>query len=64
MPVMHIRNMLVHMAHRGVLMEVGVWLSWCVQVIVRVAVMLVVHMRVGVRHRLVNVLVLVMLGKV
>ena len=27
MPVMHIRNMLVHMAHRGVLMEVGVWLS-------------------------------------
>lgn len=61
--VMHVRDVRVTMLQRLVPMSVGVRLAgWIVRCVV-VLMVLVVHMRVRMLHRLVHMLMLVTLGK-
>jgi hypothetical protein len=62
--VMHVRQVRVRMPYRLVLVKMGVRLAGRVRSAVRVAMVLVVHVRVGVCDRPMNVFVLVMLGQV
>src|SRR5215475_4658004 len=52
------------MAQRLMFMGMGVGFAGRIERIMRVAMMLIMHVRMGVRHRLVNVLMLVMFRKV
>ena len=61
--VMHVRHVWVRVPHRDVPMVVRVRFACGIPRAVGVAMVLVVHMRVGMFHRLMSMLVLVMLGE-
>ena len=61
--MVHVRRMRMGVAHRAMLMEVRVRLARRVERAVRMLMMLIVHMRVRVRHRLVSVFMLVPFGE-
>src|SRR4051794_24794382 len=62
--VMHVRHVRMRVAHRRVLMKMGVRLGGRGHGAVSMAMVLVMDVGVGMRHRAVNVLMLVMLGEV
>jgi hypothetical protein len=66
MPVgmVHVGHMRVRVTHRRMLVEMRVRLAGRIERAVRMAMVLVMNMRMGVRHRLVPVLVRVLLGQV
>jgi hypothetical protein len=61
--MVHVRHVSMRVAHWAVLVKVRVRLARRVECTVRMLMMLVVHMRVCVRHRLVNVFMLVAFGE-
>ena len=61
--MVHVRHVRMRVSHWAVLMEMRVRLARRVQRTVRMLMMRVVHMRVCVRHRLVNVLMLMAFGE-
>ena len=63
MTVMHVRYMRMRMSYPAVLVEMGMWLTGRIGGRVLVPMVLIMHVRMGVRHWLVNVLVLVTLGE-
>ena len=63
MPVMHVGHMRVRMPHHRMLMKMRVRLARRVEAAMRMAVVLIVSMGMGMAYRLVQVLMLVMLGQ-
>jgi hypothetical protein len=64
MRMVHVGYVRMRVPHRGVLVKMRVRLTWRVGSSMPVLVMLVVHMRMRMAHHLVNMFMLVVLGRV
>ncbi len=64
MGMVHVRNVRVRVPHPTVLVEMRMRLARGIQGAMYVAMMLVMHMRVRMAHRLVKMLVFMMFGEV
>jgi hypothetical protein len=62
--MVHIRHMRVRMSHRCVLVGVRMWLPGRISIVVSVLVVDIVHMRMCMSERLMDMLVLVPFGQV
>ena len=63
MGMVHVRRMRMRMRQRRVFVSVGMWFAWWIIGPMGVAMMLVVTVRMGMRHRLMCVWMFMMLGQ-